>query len=441
MVFIAGKQNNQHELDLLGINLTLAREQILMMEQFSGWTLGLMIAIAALSLFFHFYRYSNRTAEIAPNILTSIGIFGTFLGVALGLWHFDTTDIQGSVPKLMDGLKTAFWSSIVGLLGALTLKIRAALAQTGRREVNQTRVATIDDLDASLKHIADQMNPEQENGLQHLLQRQHLQTLERMNQVIGALDSYQERMAEANAKALVQAIEAVMREFNTKINEQYGDNFKRLNQSVIAMLEWQQNYKDQLNTLITEQERTSGSMQEASQAFEYMVKHANAFNGISESLQDLLNGLEAQRSNLQSQLGSLADLVNHAADGLPKLEDRVVALTQGMADAVQMQQRWAVEELGKMQQSIEQQLQQNLTDSGQRLQDQQQQSLQQLQRIGERVERQVVVLDESMEEELNKALKSFGMQLTALSEKFVSDYSPLTDKLQRLVKMAEQIDE
>jgi hypothetical protein len=33
------------------------------------------------------------------------------------------------------------------------------------------------------------------------------------------------------------------------------------------------------------------------------------------------------------------------------------------------------------------------------------------------------------------------MQLTALSEKFVSDYSPLTDKLQRLVKMAEQIDE
>ena len=51
------------------------------------------------------------------------------------------------------------------------------------------------------------------------------------------------------------------------------------------------------------------------------------------------------------------------------------------------------------------------------------------------------MLDESMEEELNKALKSFGMQLTALSEKFVSDYSPLTDKLQRLVKMAEQIDE
>jgi len=410
-----------------------------MMAQFSGWTLALMAVIIVLTLYFHFFRYSNRTAEIAPNILTSIGIFGTFLGVAIGLWHFDTADIQGSVPKLMDGLKTAFWSSIVGLLGALTLKIRAALSQVGRRETSQTRVATIDDLDASLKHLADQFHPEREDALPRAFNRNHLQTLDRLDQVVHSLDSYQERMAEANAKALVQAIETVMRDFNTRINEQYGDNFKRLNESVGKMLDWQNNYRDQLQQLITEQERTSGSMKEASQAFEYMVKHANAFNGISESLQDLLNGLEAQRQNLQSQLGSLADLVNHAADGLPKLEERVVALTQGMSEAVQSQQRWAVEQLGAMQRGVEQQLEQQLQASNERLQEQQHHSLQQLQRLGERVERQVVALDESMEQELNKALKSFGMQLTALSEKFVSDYTPLTKRLQQLVKVAESV--
>ncbi|UTW47399.1 hypothetical protein [Bacterioplanoides sp. SCSIO 12839] len=412
-----------------------------MMAQFSGWTLGLMAVIVVLTLYFHIFRYSNRTAEIAPNILTSIGIFGTFLGVALGLWHFDTADIQGSVPKLMDGLKTAFWSSIVGLLGALTLKIRAAMSQVGRREVTQTRVATIDDLDSSLKHLADQFSAEREDALPRTFTRNHLQVVDRLDQVIASLDGYQERMAEANAKALVQAIETVMRDFNTRINEQYGDNFKRLNESVGKMLDWQNNYRDQLQQLITEQERTSGSMKEASHAFEYMVKHANAFNGISESLQDLLNGLEAQRQNLQSQLGSLADLVNHAADGLPKLEERVVALTQGMSEAVQSQQRWAVEQLGAMQRGVEQQLEQQLQASNERLQEQQHHSLQQLQRLGERVERQVVALDESMEEELNKALKSFGMQLTALSEKFVSDYTPLTKRLQQLVKVAESVAE
>ncbi len=401
-----------------------------MMEQFSGWTLGFFVVITALTLYFHFFRYHIRITETGPAILTSIGIFGTFLGVAIGLWGFDATDIQGSVPKLMDGLRTAFWSSIAGLLGALTLKIRAVISQTASAQVSSSKRATIDDLDHSLKQLTLVLQQPAEQNLQQQLKYQNQLLVESMQQVNKTLEDYQERQAEANAKALVGAIEMVMREFNTKINEQYGDNFKRLNQSVIAMLEWQQNYKDQLNTLINEQERTATNMQEAGKAFEFMVQHANAFNGISESLQELLSGIETQRSNLQAQLGSLADLVNHAADGLPRLEERIIALTTGMAESVTKQQNWLQTELSGIQRS-----------SSQVMQEQQQHTMTQLQRLGERVERQVTVLDESMEEELNKALRTFGMQLTALSEKFVSDYSPLTDKLQRLVSMAEQVDE
>ena len=412
-----------------------------MMEQFSPWTLGLMGVITLLTLYFHFYRYSSKTSELAPNILTSIGIFGTFLGVAIGLWHFDSTDIQGSVPKLMDGLKTAFWSSIVGLLGALTIKLRATFTQTHRRTVSQTRAATIDDLDASLKMLAEQFHAEREDGLPALFKYQHRQNQDNLREIIHVLENYEERMAEANAKALVHAIETVMRDFNTQINEQYGDNFKRLNESVGKMLDWQNNYRAQLQQLIDEQERTAGSMKEASQAFEYMVKHANAFNGISESLQDLLSGLEAQRANLQEQLGGLATVVNNAADGLPHLEERIAALTTGIAEQVHEQQRWTVEHITQAHQGIQQQLTEVLDQSGTQLQQQQQQTQQQLLRLAEKVERQVAVLDESMEEELNKALQSFGMQLTALSEKFVSDYTPLTKRLQELVKIADSIDE
>src|SRR5690554_7444888 len=96
-----------------------------------------------------------------------------------------------------------------------------------------------------------------------------------------------------------------------------------------------------------------------------------------------------------------------------------------MAESVTKQQNWLQTELSNIQRG-----------SSQVMQEQQQQTMTQLQRLGERVERQVIVLDESMEEELNKALKTFGMQLTALSEKFVSDYSPLTEKLQRQIGRA-----
>lgn len=410
-----------------------------MLEQFSPWTLVLIGIITLLTVYFHFFHYSSKTAELAPNILTSIGIFGTFLGVALGLWSFDTTDIHGSVPKLMDGLKTAFWSSIAGLLGALTIKLRSTFSQAGRRTATQTRAASIDDLDASLKLLADQFNNQREDSMQSLLKRQHEDNQNGVRQIVYVLEHYEERMADANAKALVEAIEAVMQDFNARINEQYGDNFKRLNESVGKMLDWQNNYRAQLQQLIDEQERTASSMKEASNAFEYMVKHANAFNGVSESLQDLLSGMEAQRANLEDQLGGLATVVNNAADGLPKLEERIAALTTGIAQQVHEQQRWTVEHITNAQEGIQQQMSDVMEKSGAQLIEQQQLTHQQLSRIAEKVERQVAVLDDSMEEELNKALQSFGMQLTALSEKFVSDYSPLTQKLQDVVKLAEEI--
>ncbi len=413
----------------------------MVLEQFSVWTLVLIGSVLALGIFFHLFRYSSKTAEVAPAILTSIGIFGTFLGVALGLWHFDTADIQGSVPRLMDGLKTAFWTSIAGLFAALTLKIRAAVEQAGRRAATQHRAATIDDLDLSLQALVKQLHDGSDQSLRTELAQQHQSSQRRFDQLVDVLTNYQQKMADANAKALVEAIRAVMNEFNTKINEQYGENFRQLNESVVAMLEWQQTYRTQLDDLISEQERSSNLMKEASNSFEYMVRNANAFNGISESLQELLKGLETQRLNIHSQLGSLADMVNSAAEGLPKLEERLATLTQGMSDAVQSQQRWATEELSQTQKELTSQLHTMMLESQEQLLAQQQQSQQHMQKLGERLERQVAQLDTGMEEELNKALRAFGLQLTALSEKFVSDYSPLTDKLTEVVNMARQVED
>jgi len=46
-------------------------------------------------------------------------------------------------------------------------------------------------------------------------------------------------------------------------------------------------------------------------------------------------------------------------------------------------------------------------------------------------------LDDAMEDELTKALTTFGYQLSSLSEKFVQDYTPLTERLKELVHVLE----
>jgi len=46
------------------------------------------------------------------NIIISTGVLGTFVGILIGLWSFDTMNIEKSVPTLLEGLKTAFITSL-----------------------------------------------------------------------------------------------------------------------------------------------------------------------------------------------------------------------------------------------------------------------------------------------------------------------------------------
>src|ERR1700677_807432 len=82
-----------------------------------------ILAIVLMWIYFNI-RYDEKTATYAPTILTTTGILATFVGIALGLLDLDSKDIQGSLPQLLGGLKTAFFASVAGVSGALTIKLR-----------------------------------------------------------------------------------------------------------------------------------------------------------------------------------------------------------------------------------------------------------------------------------------------------------------------------
>ena len=60
----------------------------------------------------------------------------------------------------------------------------------------------------------------------------------------------------------------------------------------------------------------------------------------------------------------------------------------------------------------------------------------QSQRNRQIVEAQVEELDRMLGEELTKSLNSLGTQLAALSNRFVQDYQPLTDRLRQVVELS-----
>lgn len=65
----------------------------------------------------------RRLVEMVPDILTSLGILGTFVGLVWGLRGFDPVSYEAmasSISSLVDGIKVAFITSIYGITLSMT---------------------------------------------------------------------------------------------------------------------------------------------------------------------------------------------------------------------------------------------------------------------------------------------------------------------------------
>jgi biopolymer transport protein ExbB/TolQ len=101
----------------------------MLIETFLNMSIENIIVISAtfLLMFWLFWKdissYKGDNHQDFKSILVSTGVLGTFIGILIGLLGFDSNSVADSVPKLLDGLKTAFITSIVGMFLAILLSI------------------------------------------------------------------------------------------------------------------------------------------------------------------------------------------------------------------------------------------------------------------------------------------------------------------------------
>ncbi len=92
--------------------------------------ISVAIIIAAFICFYIYVIYRKRKGQLLehkrwienlPSLISTLGVLGTFWGITSGLLDFDTNNLNASIPLLLDGLKTAFFTSLAGMLGSLIL--------------------------------------------------------------------------------------------------------------------------------------------------------------------------------------------------------------------------------------------------------------------------------------------------------------------------------
>ena len=201
-----------------------------------------IFALFSIALFRHFTSRRDRPSLIAsasPALLTTIGVLGTFVGIFIGLVNFDVGNIDKSVPLLLEGMKVAFVTSILGMGSAVFLRVTYAAVPR--------------------KALAESVGPEEIYSVLTDIRDGQNTTREGFENLTSEFRQFAETMAEDNSKALIEALEQVIRDLNTHIyllNEQFGENFKQLNEAVGALLSWQDQHKDHVEKLTDQLQRS-----------------------------------------------------------------------------------------------------------------------------------------------------------------------------------------
>ena len=429
-------------------------------------TLASLSIVLLLLVYFHIV-FTHATASNASTILTTTGIFFTFLGIAFGLAEFDTANVEKSIPSLLSGLKTAFWASVVGVGRALSIKLRDNFA--GARSTDTDTVSneevTAEELAKLLRAIQTALVGDDESTLISQLKLTRQDTNDRLDSLKKAQHEALQRLLEMGSAKLVDALREVIRDFNSKITEQFGENFKELNTAVGKLVQWQDRYRTHTEELTHQIMQITASMKESSEHYSSLVAKAEIFTRVSKDLSSLLSAIEVQKQQLISSLESLANLLQAASGKLPQIETKVIELVTQLSSAVrasQLEVNKSIAENGELlRTSIQQagtQLANNLSEqqkelslrvqehvsairstitaAGQEMGKANQEMNKQVADLTMKTKQHVTTLDEALSDELTKSLESLGRQLTALSQRFVEDYSPLTEKLRRVVELA-----
>jgi uncharacterized membrane protein YgaE (UPF0421/DUF939 family) len=156
--------------------------------------------------------FKNTDVEKFSYGASTSGILLTFYGIWVGLMGFDSQNIEQSIPTLLDGLKLAFGSSIVGLGTSMVINL------------------------LFLKSV-----PQKENDFEKIA--------EKLENLSVSLNDFMHRSTDMQTTSLIQAMKKLVEELEMGINTETKDIMSKFRTSVEFLREWQEKYVDEIKNV------------------------------------------------------------------------------------------------------------------------------------------------------------------------------------------------
>lgn len=298
-----------------------------------------------------YHLYKTRTWYIHTNawasIVTISGVFGTFLGIVIVLQSFDTDPnrMQESIGGVLDGLKFAFLTSVFGIFSAIVLKGGALWFQMHNSGENPSikAIAKTDNILNSIKTALSSTNDETVFSQLQALQV----SIESSNtQLVREISEFSNGIAEKCSVILVEALKGIVRDYNVKINEQFGANFVQFNEAVREMNRYQEQYHQHFHIAVQTVENSSEALESMAGSFTTIADRSQTLISAAETLTPLLDALNGQ-------LNTFSQMHEQALKAFPYIEESVSDLTTEFSDAVQKAVTHSEAGMSKQQEALE----------------------------------------------------------------------------------------
>ena len=181
----------------------------------------------------------KRILEMIPDIFTSLGILGTFIGLVWGLKNFEPSSYEtmtNSVSSLVAGIKVAFLTSIYGIAFAIIYtsgmksvfsdmneKLQAFLEKfhiyvlpTAENESRNLMVASQKLQVKAMKQMAEQLSAEMAQSFEKAINP----TFQKMNE---SLDVLTESVTSCQQDVMQEILRSLLREMNGSFKLQFKD--------------------------------------------------------------------------------------------------------------------------------------------------------------------------------------------------------------------------
>ena len=227
----------------------------------------------------------KRLLEMAPDIFTSLGILGTFVGLVWGLKNFEPTNYEAmttSVASLVDGIKVAFLTSIYGIAMSIVYtcgmkseyysmtaslqkfldRFHTYVMPTAESESMNILVSSQKNQTAAMEKMAEKFSVQMAGSFEKVI----TPTFQKMNDSLDVLVS---SVTKCQEDAIREILDTFLKEMNLSFKAQFEDFGRALTQLKDAQTDnanyttnLYQSMSRQLSEAYTEHERNMRTMLE-----------------------------------------------------------------------------------------------------------------------------------------------------------------------------------